>query len=283
MSDETVRDIYTAEFEVAVQLDRVAPIVRLAQLQGTNPRPTQAAPGVYVEALLKALTGRALLTATDEAGVTLTQLSPAIWEATFPITVPPGKVGEVVTKFATRDGGQPETHRNGSGKIFWPLSSGGLFSGASGVELLFTLSDGELIARTMRVEVRPVGKPSAADVAAADRFIPNAVRRLRADLRSAPDNRSAPRFRATRPVVFYPVELGGTVHAPFTGDCLDVSAGGLRATATASSPCRHVYAHFCDVEEVRDYAILVRLIRQTANANSYELAGSFLFAFANVK
>jgi hypothetical protein len=283
MSDETVRDLYTAEFEVAVQLDRVSPIVRLAQLQGTNPRPTQAAPGTYVEALLKALTGRALLTATDEAGVSLVQQSPAVWDATFPITVPPGKIGEIVKKFASRDGGQAETLRSGSGKITWLLNSGGLFGSGSGVELAYTLTDGELIARTLRVEVRPVGKPSAADLAAADRFIPNAVRRLRADLRSAPDNRTAPRFRAARPVVFYPVELAGAVHAPFTGDCLDVSAGGLRALATASSPCRHVYAHFCDVEEVRDYAILVRLIRQTANATGFELAGSFLFAFANLK
>lgn len=86
-------------------------------------------------------------------------------------------------------------------------------------------------------------------------------------------------------MVFYPVELAGTVHPPFTGDCQDVSAGGLRAVAIASSPCRHVYAHFCNVEEVRDYAILVRLIRQTAipKSKGFELAGSFVFAFANVK
>jgi hypothetical protein len=282
MGDETIRDLLTDEFESAVRLDRVAPVVRLAQLQGTNPRPTQAAPGVYVDALLKSVTGRAVLTATDEASVSLTQHTPGVWEATFPITVPPKNVGETVTKFATREGGRAETHRNGSGRIHWPLSTG-LFGGTSGVELAYTLSEGELVARALRVEVRPVGKPSAADLAAADRFIPNAIRHLRADLRSAPDNRTAPRFRAERPIVFYPVELAGTVHVPFTGDCLDVSAGGLRALATAASPCRHVYAHFCDVEEVRDYAILVRLIRQTAGPSRVELAGSFLFAFANVK
>lgn len=273
--------------ESTVHLDQVAPVVPVASLEGRERRPTRVTAGTYVETLLQSLTGRARVASSDEAELHLERTDPGCWLARFPATLPLEQILLALSQLATRSGAKFSLRDDGNPTLRWIYQSSGItsvFGGSPrGLELNLVLGAPGMAAGTVIASSKPFGRLSAAELTTADETLPDMLRRVRAELRSAKDRREGLRFQSQRPVVLFPVEIAGTVHPPIWGESLDVSSGGLRVRVPDQSPRRYLYVQFADVDKVRDYGVLVRLVRQVATDDGIELSGQFVFAFSGAK
>ena len=84
---------------------------------------------------------------------------------------------------------------------------------------------------------------------------------IRSLLQNLEERRRYPRFPAAFPVFVYPRYSDGVVGAPISGQCRDVSAGGVRFVTPTPVRTEWIFLEFKDIRAVAGLAILVRTLR----------------------
>jgi eukaryotic-like serine/threonine-protein kinase len=121
------------------------------------------------------------------------------------------------------------------------------------------------------VEYAVVGKtfgdPDERVLERAQKDIPEVVEAIRAHLQNLVDRRATPRFQTPFTVLVYPQYSDGVVGEPIVGKCLDVSIEGVRIATPMPVRTEFSYLEFKEVEPIASLAILIRVIRTSADTH----------------
>jgi hypothetical protein len=149
--------------------------------------------------------------------------------------------------------------------VFRKSASGGMWSALSGrkggLEVVVELARGGKAVGEVMVNGKLVGAPDRRFVDAAQTAIPRVLEEIMSELGNMADRRKSPRIVTDLPLKIHPLHSDGTLEPPVSGQCKDVSAGGVCFTTADSIRTRYAYLEFASVTATSGLAVLVKLIR----------------------
>jgi hypothetical protein len=145
----------------------------------------------------------------------------------------------------------------------------------SGLEVVVTLPPVGQALGEITVTGGLFGSPDRDFAAQAANAIPQLIAEVRKALMNVDDRRQHPRVAATFPVTLYPVHSAGGIDLPVHGRLRDVSRGGLCVVTEGKLPTKYAYAHFAGVEELAEWAVLVRFLRSEQTNRECVHGGQF--------
>jgi hypothetical protein len=105
------------------------------------------------------------------------------------------------------------------------------------------------------------GTPSPDVVRQSVELLPRLMVEIRRELKNVDDRRKHPRVAANFPVTLYPIHSAGGVDMPIHGRVRDVSLGGICVVTDTSFSTKYAYAVFEGIQDVSDWALLIRFLR----------------------
>jgi serine/threonine protein kinase len=121
------------------------------------------------------------------------------------------------------------------------------------------------------------GSPDQKMIARAEGEIPAIMDEIKNQLQTKVERRAHPRFAADFQVLAYPYYTDGEVGTPVSGQCRDISEGGIRFVSPMPIRASQIYVQFKDLDDLAGTAILVQTIRTGRGADGQEFvtAGRF--------
>jgi hypothetical protein len=101
---------------------------------------------------------------------------------------------------------------------------------------------------------------------------------MRLEVGNVADRRKAPRIPVELQLTVHPLHSDGSLDAPISAQCRDVSTGGICFTATEPIKTRYAYVEFGGVLATAGMAALVKLLRShkpAAPGEFYSYAGPY--------
>ncbi len=109
----------------------------------------------------------------------------------------------------------------------------------------------------------------------ADQAIVGLLEGVRRQLNNFQDRRKHPRVPANFSVTLFPLHSDGRVETPLSGQCCDVSAGGIALRTSYPPPCEYLYVAFEGVRGTTGLAILVQIVRRQRQDDGIIVCGRY--------
>jgi serine/threonine protein kinase len=267
-----------------LRLPLLLSVLPLAWLRGGEAPEPELSPTDLVRAVLSAAGASAPDPSDSE---TVTPRADGSWGCRFLTTIDP-RIARVKLDLLWEKSGSTATVEGN--RILFRLgappgpTSGGLFGGFakkpapapdSGLEVEVRLPERDSTVGRVSAVGRVFGTPPPAFAKTANDSLVRLLEGVRDLLNNVPERRAHPRVPAEFPINLFPVDPDGRVGFPLSGQCQDVSGGGVAVRVAAPVPTGHAYLLIDGIPDVTDLAILMRVVRTETRPDGTMVAGRF--------